>query len=609
MPTWRCRSVPRVRPPADAALIAARLFLEQERPADAVRALRAAALGEVASVPTELIHATEALRSGWPEAAGGLLGGLDPAGLGASARASATSSSSWRSGSPGRPWPTAAAPEEAPVVEETVTMEETITAEPEPFDSALDLGAVLDLDLAFSDVTADTSPPEAPRVPAEPAEPAVTEPGGADPVLVQLRAEAGAAIGSERAGLLERLAGLLERAGETGAAADALIEALTADARARADLGLARHAGGGRPGTPGPGGPAARGDRRRGDAARGPARRRRSTGRWPPPGGPVRRRTPCWRWPTWPARWPPPPPRSTTTGWRSWAGWPGPSPGSSRPIAPRRRSRLRSPPASPTRPATGSPLPEAVGPLGKLLSLLTPHLEPLFPADLQRLGLTAAHRLVPPRAPEVLEPLEAAGALLSARTHATFLVDRPGALITVENTRPPALIVPAGFGALPTGARHFLATRTLDQLERGWALVGKFAPRDVGILLELACRFAGGKPPPLGLPEARAGAFLSAMARAVPPVVAARAASLGTASASQLAGIDLAALARLAAADQLPGGAAGHRRPGRRLHRAARRRAAGPAGHRGRRRSGSRPCWSWRRWPSPTPSSTSGGRW
>ena len=133
-----------------------------------------------------------------------------------------------------------------------------------------------------------------------------------------------------------------------------------------------------------------------------------------------------------------------------------------------------------------------------------------------------------PRAPEVREPLDAAAALLSARALAVFLVDRPGALIALENTRPPALIVPAGFAALPLGARRFLATRAVDLLERGGALVGKFAPRDVGILLELACRFAGGKPAVAGAPRRHGPAPSSRpWPAAVPPVLAARVASLG----------------------------------------------------------------------------------
>jgi hypothetical protein len=188
-------------------------------------------------------------------------------------------------------------------------------------------------------------------------------------------------------------------------------------------------------------------------------------------------------------------------------------------------------------------LPAAVGPLGRLLTLLAPHLEPLFPADLARRGVAAGQRLVAPDAPEVLGPLEAMAAILSPRPFATFRIDRADALIELENTRPPSLIIPSGFATLPLATRHFLAARAFDLLSRGWALTGKFSPRDIGILLELACRFAGGEPPSLGLPAARAGAFLTAMARSVPPAVAARAQSLGPAAAAQLGTIELVALA------------------------------------------------------------------
>jgi hypothetical protein len=187
--------------------------------------------------------------------------------------------------------------------------------------------------------------------------------------------------------------------------------------------------------------------------------------------------------------------------------------------------------------------PGAVGPLGRLLTLLAPYLEPLFPADLARRGATAADRLVPPRAPALRAALEGAGQVLSSRPWVGFVVERPGVDILIENTQPPALVIPAGLEALPEPATWFLAARALDLLGRGWALTGKFAPRDVGILLELACRFAGGLPPPLGLPPQRADAFLAALARAVPPSVAAQARPLGPAAAEELARTDVRVLA------------------------------------------------------------------
>jgi tetratricopeptide (TPR) repeat protein len=186
--------------------------------------------------------------------------------------------------------------------------------------------------------------------------------------------------------------------------------------------------------------------------------------------------------------------------------------------------------------------PGAIGPLGRLLALLAPYLEPLFPADLARRGATAADRLAPPRAPVVRDALEAAGRVLGARPYVAFLVDRPGVELQVENTQPPALVIPAGVEALPASAVHFLAARAVELLGRGWALTGKFAPKDVGILLELACRFGGGTPPPLGLPPQRADAFLSALLRSVPPSVAVRAGPLGPGAAEELARTDVRAL-------------------------------------------------------------------
>ncbi len=72
---------------ADAALVAARLFLEQGQPADTARALRAATLGDPGAVPPELVQATEGLAGGRPAAAADLLARLDPSSLGALSRA------------------------------------------------------------------------------------------------------------------------------------------------------------------------------------------------------------------------------------------------------------------------------------------------------------------------------------------------------------------------------------------------------------------------------------------------------------------------------------------------------------------------------------------
>ncbi len=130
--------------------------------------------------------------------------------------------------------------------------------------------------------------------------------------------------------------------------------------------------------------------------------------------------------------------------------------------------------------------------------------------------------------------VESASRALSTRGVAIFQAHRPGVFAAVENTQPPSLVVGAGVPALPQGAQAFLVARSLALAGAGWTLVGKFAPRDVLILCELASRFAGGEPPSLGLPTQRAGAFLAALERSVPPSVRSWASALGPATAEEL---------------------------------------------------------------------------
>ncbi|HEY6099647.1 MAG TPA: hypothetical protein VIW03_09470, partial [Anaeromyxobacter sp.] len=188
-------------------------------------------------------------------------------------------------------------------------------------------------------------------------------------------------------------------------------------------------------------------------------------------------------------------------------------------------------------------VPGAVGPLARLLGLLSPWLEPLFPADLRRRGGSPSVRLDPAGAPGLAEALESAARALSTRPHAVFLTAREGIDVAIENTQPPAIVVSARVAELPEAALSFVAARTLDLLDHGWALAGKFAPKDVGILLELACRFAGGAPPTLGLPAERAGAFLAVLESGVPAATRAAAAELGPNAGKELAMTDPRAFA------------------------------------------------------------------
>jgi len=183
-------------------------------------------------------------------------------------------------------------------------------------------------------------------------------------------------------------------------------------------------------------------------------------------------------------------------------------------------------------------VPGATGPLARLLSLLSPFLEPLFPADLGRKGASPSDRLLPPRAPELRAALDAAARALSARPHANFLTARPAAELSIENTQPPSIIGGAEVAGLPEGSLAFLGARVFDLLGRGWALAGKFAPKDVAILVELACRFVEAPLQAAALPTQRADAFLAALARTVPPSVREQALRLAPAAGEEFAAFD-----------------------------------------------------------------------
>jgi len=188
-------------------------------------------------------------------------------------------------------------------------------------------------------------------------------------------------------------------------------------------------------------------------------------------------------------------------------------------------------------------VPGATGAVAHLLTLLSPWLEGIFPADLSRRGATLADRAMPPRAPALRGALAAAARALGTRPFATFLVARAGVDVALENTRPPSLVAAADVETLPPAALAFVAARALDLIVHGWTLAGKFAPRDLGILLELACRFAGGSPRPFGLPAERAGAFLAALEASVPPTVRESAAALAPDAARELTDLDPRAFA------------------------------------------------------------------
>jgi hypothetical protein len=173
--------------------------------------------------------------------------------------------------------------------------------------------------------------------------------------------------------------------------------------------------------------------------------------------------------------------------------------------------------------------------------MLSPYLEPLFPVDLARHGVTPGDRLAPASAPAVQKAFAEAFRALEGRQLALFASRRAGLVATVENTRPPSVVLGSDAASLAPGALAFLAARSSGLATSGWALLGRFSPRDVLILCELASRFAGGQPPPRGLPPGPAAAFLAALEQSVPVGVRTQAEVLGPAAAEELATLDAVA--------------------------------------------------------------------
>jgi hypothetical protein len=183
-------------------------------------------------------------------------------------------------------------------------------------------------------------------------------------------------------------------------------------------------------------------------------------------------------------------------------------------------------------------LPGADGATGKLLGLLSPYLEPLFPVHLASHGFAPGERPAPASAPGVQQAFGEAFRALGGRQLALLASRRPGLVAAVENTRPPSVVLGSEAASLQPGALAFLAARSLALASSGWALLGRFAPHDVLVLCELASRFAGGHPPPRGLPEGPGGAFLAALERSVPASTRDLVEVLGPGAAEELATLD-----------------------------------------------------------------------
>ncbi len=187
--------------------------------------------------------------------------------------------------------------------------------------------------------------------------------------------------------------------------------------------------------------------------------------------------------------------------------------------------------------------PVALGATARLLGQLAPWLERLFRADMEARGAHPDDRLSPWHGPRIEAELEEVRRALGAPRLTGYLTGRSGFEVALENSQPVAVVMASGLAALPLAERRFLLARAAALAGLGASLPLKFAPRDLAILAELACRFAGATPPTNLLPEERMALYLEALQRAAPPDERSRAAELGPRAALELASLEPRALA------------------------------------------------------------------
>ena len=105
-----------------------------------------------------------------------------------------------------------------------------------------------------------------------------------------------------------------------------------------------------------------------------------------------------------------------------------------------------------------------------------------------------------------------------------------GVELALENTQPPSLVAGAEVAFLAEGSRPSLAPRAFDLLARGWALAGKFAPKDVAILWSWRAASSARRSRRRGSRRSAPTAFLAALGKTVPPTVRERALRLAAAA-------------------------------------------------------------------------------
>ena len=182
---------------------------------------------------------------------------------------------------------------------------------------------------------------------------------------------------------------------------------------------------------------------------------------------------------------------------------------------------------APTGPApTLSPLPQEAWSLGGgeggidlAVRTLSPYLEPLFPSQLGRYGVTSDDRVGPGHAPELNQWIDRARESLGARPVDVYLAPALKG-VAIENTHPPSLIIGAhAVSALGQAGLQWLLCQRLALVELGFTLATKFSPKDVVTLVSLVALFLSDDAPVPAAEKQRLQAFLGALRRSCPELV------------------------------------------------------------------------------------------
>lgn len=158
--------------------------------------------------------------------------------------------------------------------------------------------------------------------------------------------------------------------------------------------------------------------------------------------------------------------------------------------------------------------------LQRVMAVLAPYLEQLFPANLERFGVQGDDLVDRHNFPEVLQAVEYAQNLVSGRSLNVFVIAQGGYQAYLDCGGTPALLVPRAVVERSTGPElTFFLAREVAAIAMGCVLPLRFSPADRMQLLTLLCHLANPEAPPLAPLPATAPQYLQAIRQVTPPEI------------------------------------------------------------------------------------------